>query len=96
MSSNPSRPSSFLDGVAQAGSVLSLGLMVGETVVPLIVGVVKRIESNAKESTTEYTVVLETEQAVLDSVIAGGLADLDEVNAELTRMGLPVLAKPSP
>jgi hypothetical protein len=86
----------LLDLLSSTNAAVSIGLVVGETVVPLIVGLVKEIKSQiaGEGDKVEYTVVVQAEHAVLDKIIADGTADLAAINAELERLGLPPLAVP--
>lgn len=86
--------SSLLSVLTSVNAELSLGMTIGNTVIPIIVGIVKNIKSAASGPTVEYTVVLQSENAILDSIITSGAADIATINAELAKFGFPALAVP--
>ena len=96
MSTTPSPTSALLNVLTSLNGGVQLGVTIGNVVVPLIAGVIKSIKTGESGQTVEYTVVIQTEQAVLDSIIAAGASDLAAINAELVRMGLAPLPVPTP
>lgn len=93
--STPSPTSGLLNVLTSLNGEVQLGVTIGNVVVPLIAGVIKSIKGSGAGQTIEYTVVIQSEQAVLDSIIASGAADLAAINAELVRMGLTPLPVPT-
>lgn len=100
MSPNGSTPvavtaGNFLSTLEKVNGELVLAVQVAGLLKPIIVGVVKQIKQAVSPTQEiEYTVVLTTGQDKLDKIIDLTDVDLDEINAELTRLGHPPLQKP--
>lgn len=95
MSTTPSPTSALLNVLTSLNGRVQLGVTIANVVVPLIAGVIKDIKTGISGQTVEYTVVIQTERAVLDSIIASGASDLAAINVELVRLGIAPLAVPS-
>lgn len=93
MSTTPVKPS----GVNQALGILSatngyisIGIQVGELLIPLIKGGIKKIEQIGSGSTTvDYQVLITSDGKELDGVISIATEDLAAINAELVRLSTP-------
>jgi hypothetical protein len=84
---------SILTALTDVNGELTLAIQIAGVVIPLVVGLVQKIKSELSGTQTiEYTVVLKMGQDQLDKIIQGTGGDLAEINAELTRLGLPTLA----
>lgn len=100
MSPNGSTPvattaGKFLSALSLVNGELVLAVQVAGLLKPIIVGVVKQIKQAVSPTQEiEYTVVLSTGQDKLDKIIDLIDTDLDEINAELVRLGHPPLQKP--
>lgn len=86
---------SLLKILTASNAELSLGISIGQVVVPLVIGLVKEIKTNVIGTDVEYTVVLKSNKALLDNIIASAETDIAAINAELARFGLPPLADPA-
>lgn len=85
----------FLSALSLVNGELVLAVQVAGLLKPIIVGVVKQIKQAVSPTQEiEYTVVLTTGQDKLDAIIDLTGNDLDEINAELVRLGHPPLQKP--
>ena len=74
---------------------IQLALLIGDKLVPIIVGAVKDIKSFLNETQEiEYTVVITTGQQNNQSTIDSATTALNEINAERTKAGLPPLPIP--
>lgn len=85
----------FLSALSLVNGELVLAVQVAGLLKPIIVGVVKQIKSAIPPAQEiEYTVVLSMGQDKLDKIIDLTDNDLDEINAELVRLGHSPLPKP--
>ena len=89
-----SKVNAILDALNSASGFISIVLPLVGTLIPIAVQLVKTIRGTGASQTTTYSLVVAEDQAVLDAIVAGGGTILDVANAELTRLGLPVLVKP--
>jgi len=101
LSTNSSQPNSgtgtkaseFLSNLAAVGGTVGIVANVAGIVIPLIGGVIKKIEASATDGgEVEYTLVLSTTQAKLDADVAVVNADIADINSELAKLGLPPLS----
>lgn len=96
MSTTAPKTESLISQLTSLDQLVALALQVGGTLAPLIVGIVKRIESvKTPTGDIEYTVVLSIGQDALNKAEASFEDTLASVNAELVRMGKPPLDIPS-
>ena len=87
----------ILNAIASIGGDISIGVQLGEVVIPLVKGAITAIKTAITGGATiSYTVELTAEQTALDEVVTIAENDLALINAELTRMGLPTIAIPAP
>jgi hypothetical protein len=81
--------------LALVNGAVSLGLEVGSLVIPLIKGVITKIEAiTSPQGTVSYTVVIATDQAELAGIAQVSIADLIAINAELKGQNAPQLVVP--
>jgi hypothetical protein len=82
----------LLSTLADANNLITLGVKLGGTLIPLATGVVKKIEQiGAGTATVTYQVLIQTDSAELDGVIQVADEDLAAINAELAKLGLPAV-----
>jgi hypothetical protein len=95
----PNTTKSLLDSLANVGGYVGLAVQLGETLIPLGVGLVNKIRGISNvESTETYMLLVAGDQTELLQIISASQADLAAVNAELVRLGaqpLPVPATPA-
>jgi hypothetical protein len=90
-----STPNKVLAALADANGYISLGLQVGAIVIPLVKGLVKKIESiGAGQETVSYQVLLQVDASELDAIEALAVDDLTAINAELVARGIAPLPLP--
>ena len=87
--------SALLKILTATNAEISLGLTIGNVVVPVIIGIIKQIKTAVTGTEVEYTVVIKSTGALLDAIIAAGESDLNAINKELERFGIPPLSIPS-
>lgn len=86
--------SQLLSTLTAVNASVSLGLTVGNIVVPLVTGLIKEFRTAVVDGEVEYTAVLKSGKEVLEEAKSGAKADLVAINEELVRLGLPPLAIP--
>lgn len=89
-----SKINTLLNVLNAASGLISIAVPIAGTIIPIIVQIVKSIRGSGAAQTIEYSLVVVQDQGALDAIITAGGSDLDLINAELTRLGLPVLVKP--
>lgn len=71
--------------LANINQDVTLGLNLANTVIPMITGIIKDIQSKANaDGTMEYTLVISTGQDNLAKAAANFQSSLDDINAQLT------------
>jgi hypothetical protein len=81
--------------LASANGWITLGLTVGNLVVPLITGLITRIQQIGQGGeVVGYEIVIKADLAELDAVDKLAGDDLAAINAEFTRLGLPTVPVP--
>ena len=86
---------SALGALASVNSIVTLGLEIGSVTIPLIKGLITKIESAKSGGTVTYTVLIQADEAVLAGDVQVNIADLVAINAELQRLQQPPLAVPT-
>lgn len=102
MSSTPNKPagstaSTVLSILAASNEYVTLGIQVAGVLIPLgkaLVGKIKEIGTGSV--TITFTDLIAADTAELDAIQKLSEDELAAVNAELTRIGLPVLPAPPP
>lgn len=85
-----------LGALASANSYLEAGLVIAGVTVPLIKGVISDIKQMAAGGgTVTYQVVVQQDEASLANTITISVADLEAINAELTRLKAATLTIPT-
>jgi len=88
-------PKHVLSLLQNIGGYVSLAINLGEALYPIVKGVVTEIKQiSTGGATVTYQVLLQTDGAELDDVIKLSTDDLNAVNAELTKLGLPTIPLP--
>lgn len=89
---SPTKVSTLLASLAQINGTVGLVATIAGVAIPLVAGVVKKFKTDVFGATTvEFTLVLQTTQAELNSDISIAQQDLSDINAELQKMGRPPL-----
>lgn len=93
----PKSGSEWLNALQLAETTVSIALPVVGQAIPLVVGVIKGIRAlkNDATGTVDYVVEVGVVQAQLDAIVTGATSDIDDINAELAKIGLPPLAAPT-
>ena len=87
---------SILDKLASLNAEVAIGVQVGETLYPIVKGVVQAIKDKVSGTTTvTYTIEVAAVEADLDAVVTVEEADLAEDNAELARLGIATIPDPN-
>lgn len=82
--------------LADTNEYITLGLQVGNLVVPLVKGVIRGIRSiGTGQETVSYEVVVQMDVAELEDVKKLSTDDLAAINEEFTRLGLPTVPVPA-
>jgi len=83
--------------LSEANGIATLALQIGTLVVPIIKGVVTKIEQvSSGASSVDYQVLITSDGAELDGIAKVALADLAAINAELARLKQTQLPSPVP
>jgi len=83
--------SEILETLAKTNSILSLGLVGANIIVPLIKGAIvslRKLKTNS-DGTVDYEVVISVDQKILEQDAASLLEAQDLLNSELVRLGHP-------
>jgi len=101
MTSNPTPPLStagtLLTVLQNSGGYITLGLELAGVFVPLIKGLISKIEGIGTGNVTiAFTELLAADMKALDEIAQLSTEDLTAINAELTRVGAPTLPAPAP
>jgi hypothetical protein len=101
MTSNPTPPLStagtLLTVLQNSGGYITLGLELAGVFVPLIKGLISKIEGIGTGNVTiAFTELLAADMKALDEIAQLSMEDLTAINAELTRVGAPTLPAPAP
>jgi hypothetical protein len=98
MTSNPTPPLStagtLLTVLQNSGGYITLGLELAGVFVPLVKGLISKIEGiGAGNVTIAFTELLAADMKALDEIDQLSTEDLTAINAELTRVGAPTLGR---
>jgi hypothetical protein len=101
MTSNPTPPLStagtLLTVLQNSGGYITLGIELAGVFVPLIKGLISKIEGIGTGNVTiAFTELLAADMKALDEIAQLSTEDLTAINAELTRVGAPTLPAPAP
>jgi hypothetical protein len=101
MTSNPTPPLStagtLLTVLQNSGGYITLGLELAGVFVPLVKGLISKIEGIGTGNVTiAFTELLAADMKALDEIAQLSTEDLTAINAELTRVGAPTLPAPAP
>jgi hypothetical protein len=101
MTSNPTPPLStagtLLTVLQNSGGYITLGLELAGVFVPIIKGLISKIEGIGTGNVTiAFTELLAGDMKALDEIAQLSMEDLTAINAELTRVGAPTLPAPAP
>jgi hypothetical protein len=101
MTSNPTPPLStagtLLTVLQNSGGYITLGLELAGVFVPLVKGLIAKIEGiGAGNVTIAFTELLAADMKALDEIAQLSTEDLTAINAELTRVGAPALPATAP
>jgi len=90
-----SKTLALLQAVAGANGYVALAISAAGVLIPLGKALVQKIESIGKGSVTiTFTDLVAADDAELAAITQSSTADLDDINAELKRLGLPELPAP--
>jgi hypothetical protein len=100
MSTTPNPPSTssgaLLTVLQGAGGYVTLGLELAGVFVPLVKGLISKIEEIGTGSVTiAFTDLVAADMKALDEIAQLSTEDLTAINAELTRVGAPTLPAPA-
>jgi len=85
----------LLQAIAGANGYVALGISVLGVVLPLGKALIGKIENIGKGAVTiTFTDLVAADDAELDAITKTAGADLDAINAELAKLGLPPLSPP--
>jgi hypothetical protein len=96
----PNQPASskalgILQTLAGTNGYIALGIQVADLVIPLGKALIKDIKGIGQGAVTiTFTDLVAADEAELAAIIQTSKADLDAVNAELAKLGLPPLSAP--
>jgi hypothetical protein len=84
----------ILKALASVNGYVQLGMVVGETLIPLGKALISEFKSVISGPTETYTVVLTLEESELDKIISGTVDGVAAINAELARQGAQLVILP--
>jgi hypothetical protein len=85
-----------LGALASANSYIEAGLVIAGVTVPLIKGLITDIKQmTSGGGTVTYEVVVQQDEASLQNTVTLSIADLEAINAELTRLKQTPVTVPS-
>jgi hypothetical protein len=88
--------SGVLATLSQGGGYVTLGIEAAGVVIPLVKGLIGEIRQIGHGTdTVQYQILITADLAELDDVKKLATDDLTAINAELTALGLPVVAIPA-
>lgn len=85
----------LLQTIADANGYVALAIQVGGVLIPLGKALIQKMESIGTGSVTiTFTDLVAADDAELDAIVQSSTADLEAINAELAKLGLPQLPAP--